>query len=527
MTTSPLFEFHLTFDDIDDADALMRHLETSLPGRPVQVDIRGGDTRTVSVTITPPPGPERHPFRLAHPDFETGTWPDPPAGYSPVGLTDPGFDPVEPRTCRKCGCTDAAACPGGCSWVDDDLCSACGASIGGTGVEFDPAARSTDAAFRESMRDLLIDAPPTPAAPAAAGEISEQDLADIAELEGVTVDEARQVVTGSPEPQETTNDLDVICSMPIAALDTTGWSPVDLLELLAFKLARVVPSFPAPQYADDVTFADAWSQAWQQFEGMPTKRIIVAALDQLTEPDSYDLAAVAPLVDELVPRFDIAIANRPELADDDHDGHTIDLGPVDAAPAADSGEQDHDPDDEPGPQDAGGAGGAGIREDPEGTNGALATSPAPPATWNPSPGALTDQVVELLEAHPDVVFRPITATELLGSSMKLVATAMSTLASKGRIRKLGRCQYQALDAAQDAPADLRDQLVAWLTAHDTGSARRIADELGTTESVVKLELARMTEAGITRIGGRGWILCTADDAAERHKARRRAAVEAM
>jgi len=29
------------------------------------------------------------------------------------------------RTCRECGCTDDDACEGGCSWVEDDLCSAC------------------------------------------------------------------------------------------------------------------------------------------------------------------------------------------------------------------------------------------------------------------------------------------------------------------------------------------------------------------------------------------------------------------
>jgi hypothetical protein len=34
------------------------------------------------------------------------------------------------RACRNCGCTDLAACPGGCWWVEDpeqlgDLCSAC------------------------------------------------------------------------------------------------------------------------------------------------------------------------------------------------------------------------------------------------------------------------------------------------------------------------------------------------------------------------------------------------------------------
>lgn len=29
------------------------------------------------------------------------------------------------RTCRECKCTDTAACPGGCYWVEPDLCSAC------------------------------------------------------------------------------------------------------------------------------------------------------------------------------------------------------------------------------------------------------------------------------------------------------------------------------------------------------------------------------------------------------------------
>lgn len=27
--------------------------------------------------------------------------------------------------CRVCGCTDGRACPGGCYWVEPDLCSAC------------------------------------------------------------------------------------------------------------------------------------------------------------------------------------------------------------------------------------------------------------------------------------------------------------------------------------------------------------------------------------------------------------------
>ena len=33
--------------------------------------------------------------------------------------------PAKVRTCRVCGCTDEHACPGGCSWVQEDLCSAC------------------------------------------------------------------------------------------------------------------------------------------------------------------------------------------------------------------------------------------------------------------------------------------------------------------------------------------------------------------------------------------------------------------
>lgn len=34
-----------------------------------------------------------------------------------------------PRACRACGCTDEAACVGGCSWVEADLCSACSGRV--------------------------------------------------------------------------------------------------------------------------------------------------------------------------------------------------------------------------------------------------------------------------------------------------------------------------------------------------------------------------------------------------------------
>lgn len=30
-----------------------------------------------------------------------------------------------PRVCRVCKCTDASPCAGGCSWVEEGLCSAC------------------------------------------------------------------------------------------------------------------------------------------------------------------------------------------------------------------------------------------------------------------------------------------------------------------------------------------------------------------------------------------------------------------
>jgi hypothetical protein len=32
---------------------------------------------------------------------------------------------LELQRCRKCGCTQLEACPEGCSWVAEDLCSAC------------------------------------------------------------------------------------------------------------------------------------------------------------------------------------------------------------------------------------------------------------------------------------------------------------------------------------------------------------------------------------------------------------------
>ena len=33
--------------------------------------------------------------------------------------------PADEQKCRACGCTQERACPGGCYWVEPDLCSTC------------------------------------------------------------------------------------------------------------------------------------------------------------------------------------------------------------------------------------------------------------------------------------------------------------------------------------------------------------------------------------------------------------------
>lgn len=43
--------------------------------------------------------------------------------------------------CRGCGCTDDRACPGGCYWVEPNLCSSC-----------DPTAR-----FERALDDTQVD----------------------------------------------------------------------------------------------------------------------------------------------------------------------------------------------------------------------------------------------------------------------------------------------------------------------------------------------------------------------------------
>lgn len=43
----------------------------------------------------------------------------------PLRVSRNGIAYLFERRCRECGCTDHDACPGGCYWVEQDLCSQC------------------------------------------------------------------------------------------------------------------------------------------------------------------------------------------------------------------------------------------------------------------------------------------------------------------------------------------------------------------------------------------------------------------
>lgn len=48
------------------------------------------------------------------------------AGWDPAqDAKDVSPAPGEKWKCRRCGCTDDRPCPGGCYWVQQDLCSQC------------------------------------------------------------------------------------------------------------------------------------------------------------------------------------------------------------------------------------------------------------------------------------------------------------------------------------------------------------------------------------------------------------------
>jgi hypothetical protein len=55
--------------------------------------------------------------------------------------------------CRVCGCTNARACPGGCYWVQSDLCSACAVSPGRFEEQALPGFGNADLADERDLED--------------------------------------------------------------------------------------------------------------------------------------------------------------------------------------------------------------------------------------------------------------------------------------------------------------------------------------------------------------------------------------
>jgi hypothetical protein len=53
--------------------------------------------------------------------------------------------PAGGTTCRVCGCTDERACEGGCTWVEDDLCSKCAIARRDAEYRLPPGATPKDA----------------------------------------------------------------------------------------------------------------------------------------------------------------------------------------------------------------------------------------------------------------------------------------------------------------------------------------------------------------------------------------------
>lgn len=495
-TTAPTFEFHLTFTDVTEAEALMRHLETAQQQRSVELDIRDG---VVSVTLTPPqPAAELPKWNWALPE-------DDAAGTFREGVSLSMF-----RSCRLCGCTDSAACLGGCSWVEADLCSACCDRLA-TAARVEVADGVDAVAFAGDPLEHQVGQPVWPPT----GTVERDDRTPLA-LFHALVDEA------------------------VAA---------QLLEA------------PAPGFV-----TASWSTAFFEFEGMSARRIAFAAVEllagasvpgideligryvpaleaalaapvpaQLSEEDLADIAALEGVTVEEARRV---VDGEPELhvtieADDSAaraafggDTAATDTPQDDAEPDEDEALVDDDQE----ATDAGGSGDAGPREDPEGSSSGPGTSPDPPATFTPSPGPLTDQVVELLNAYPEVTFRPGDVDDALDiGDTTQAANKLGELARTGRIQKIDRGLYRALDQAQSAGDDsgARERIVRWLTDNEKGSTTRIAAGTGLAHSAVVDELRRMSDAGVARVAHGGWVLRTDHDTAELIEQRRLASVQGM
>lgn len=57
--------------------------------------------------------------------------------------------------CRVCGCTEVDACPVGCCWVEDDLCSVCAAAAEALGHWHRQVRRANLSALLRETRSQL------------------------------------------------------------------------------------------------------------------------------------------------------------------------------------------------------------------------------------------------------------------------------------------------------------------------------------------------------------------------------------
>ena len=79
------------------------------------------------------------------------------------------------RACLQCGCTDGAACPGGCNWVAPSLCSSCGHK-----APYTPQAISIEE--RDARRTAAAVAPMVDLLITLANDIADGELADKAKV---------------------------------------------------------------------------------------------------------------------------------------------------------------------------------------------------------------------------------------------------------------------------------------------------------------------------------------------------------
>lgn len=90
-----------------------------------------GKWKVTADIVTPlpgaePPGYACHFCGVIEPAQDNGSLPE---GWKERKYEQGSFfgcpDCKDLAVCRKCGCTDNNACPDGCFWVEEDLCSAC------------------------------------------------------------------------------------------------------------------------------------------------------------------------------------------------------------------------------------------------------------------------------------------------------------------------------------------------------------------------------------------------------------------